>query len=62
MGEAVNWHRFLEWCGYTDSYRALKVEMRNARSTLTPTEILRMEPLIRSSTTAFEQKLAKWTL
>jgi len=56
------WKRCLEFCGYSDSYRALKVELAHASSNLSQREILAMPALIRgpSPTAPLEEKLAKW--
>lgn len=41
-----HWEAFCEWCGYTQSYRAMKAELKGATSTLSPAQILAMRPLI----------------
>lgn len=57
-----HWEAFCEWCGYTQSYRAMKVELKGATSTLSPAQILAMRPLISGPSACYpvEMKLAKW--
>lgn len=56
------WQRFLEWVGYTASYREIKAELRGATSNLSPSETLAMRPVMCGPTYRFpiEAKLAKW--
>jgi hypothetical protein len=56
------YRRFLEWYGYTQSYRDLKAELKGATCTLSPAEILAMPPVMHGPTYRFpiEAKLAKW--
>jgi hypothetical protein len=56
------YYRFLQWVGYTQSYRDLKAELKGAPDTLSPAEALAMPPLISGPSTRYptEMKLAKW--